>query len=61
MEQNKHESKPKWNSDNHIDHLITSYESEKALKLIKYGKSPGANKINSQLYKYEGAGIAQSV
>jgi hypothetical protein len=61
MEQNKHESKFKWNSDNHVDHLITSDESEKALKLIKHGKSPGADKINSELYKYEGAGIAQLV
>ena len=37
---------------NHVDNLITSDELEKALQLMKNGKSPGENKINSELYKY---------
>ena len=37
---------------NHVDPLIISDELEKALQLIKNGKSPGEDKINSELYKY---------
>jgi hypothetical protein len=36
-------SKLEWNSDNHIGPLITSDELEKALQLLKNGKSPGEN------------------
>jgi hypothetical protein len=38
---------------NHIHTLITSDESEKALKLIKNCTSPGEDNVNSELYKYE--------
>ena len=50
-------SKCKWTKIriefNHIDTLITSDESEKSLKLIKYGKNPGEDNINSEIYKYK--------
>jgi hypothetical protein len=53
MEQtNINESKLEWNSDNHIDTVITLDELEKALKLMKNGESPGEDKIDSELFKY---------
>jgi hypothetical protein len=47
---NINESKLEWNPGNHKDALIKSDESEKAL--MKNGKSPGEENINSELYKY---------
>jgi hypothetical protein len=37
---------------NHTENLITSDELAKALKLMKNGKCPGEDNMNSELYKY---------
>ena len=50
--QNINEPKLEWNPGNHKDALIYSDELKKALKLVKNGKSPGEENINSELYKY---------
>jgi hypothetical protein len=42
---------------NHVDPVITSDESEKALQLMENGTSPGEDKINSDSYKYAPEGF----
>jgi hypothetical protein len=49
---NINDKKLVWNSDNHLDTLVTLDELEKVLKLTKNGKSPGEDNINSELCKY---------
>jgi hypothetical protein len=52
MKTNINDPKLVWNSDNHLDTLVTLDELEKVLKLTKNGKSPGEDNINSELCKY---------
>jgi hypothetical protein len=49
---NTNELQLKHNSADHSDVSVTFYELENALKLTKYGKTPGQDNINSELYKY---------